>query len=130
MLQITPTYYPNIKIMMTDLYDSNTIVFELAQEYREKITKWLKQTKFGSLLQYFVVKNGQAKFGIDDNNNHVNTKIKYIKKKILTPEMCIRLIEKVKMETGLSAHDFSINKKWVKYVIYNILKTKFKKYAA
>lgn len=122
-------YYPNIRIVMTDLYESDTAVAEVANYYRDKVYKWLKSGKFDSILDYFTVDGNNISFKKGETTDaNRNAKAKYIKNKYLTHIGMIKLVERVKQKTGLVAYDFTRNQSLVKHTIKNIFRSQLEKY--
>lgn len=127
-------YFPNIRIMFPSMYESQQLVHDLARYYIVKITHWLNNNSYNGLLKYFVVSNGDVSF--IDNKNHLDEsddkyktekKIKYFISKFLKFDNVLKLIDKLKYETGLMAHEFRANGKFIKSMIYNVFKKQFDK---
>ena len=123
------TYYPNIRIIMPDLYESDLTINETAEFYRHKIIEWLKNGDFDDVLDLLIVDDKKIKPGKDTTTDeNRKNKIRYIKNKFLTESSMIAIINNVKSKTRLSANEFVINRKLVKRAIRKLFINKLKKY--
>ena len=122
-------YYPNIRIMMPDLYESDLTIKETAEIYRYKIIDWLKRGDYDDVLDLLTIDDRNIRPGKNETTDeNRREKIKYIKRKFLTESSMNAIIDNVKSKTGLSANEFIINRKIVKKAILKLFINKIKKY--
>ncbi len=122
-------YFPNIRVVMTDLYESDTAVAEVANYYRDKVYKWLKSGKYDQVLDYFSVSNGKVTFDKGETTDaNRDLKAKYVKEKYLSHTGMVKLVERVKRKTGILAYDFTKNQSVIKHAIKSIFKTQLEKH--
>lgn len=126
-------YFPNIRIMMTDLYETDAAIYEVASYYKKKIIHWFKSGDFDDILKYFIKKDGKisvvdTKKDVSQTTADRHDKIKFITERFLTRDGMIKLVEQVKYKTGLGAYDFTRNNKYVKTVIKHIFKAQIRKH--
>lgn len=122
-------YFPKINVVMTDLYESDTAISQVALFYRDKVYKWLKSGKYDKILDYFTINNNKGSYNTSqttDDNRHA--KAKYVKNKYLSHDSMIKLVERVKRKTGILAYDFTKNNSTVKHAIKKIFIEQLKKY--
>jgi len=122
-------YYPNIRIMMPDLYETDLVIKETAELYRYKIIEWLKNGNFDNILNMLKIENDTVKLGKSETTDeNRRAKAHYIKKKFLTETGITAIIQRVKDATGLAAGEMTFNKKIVKRTIQKLFKNKLAKH--